>query len=184
MTNGSAASDWIATHRGRWARKASVRAVYGAYFRRLRNACASPGPIVEIGCGPAFFKHAYPDIIATDVSANPFADLLVDAAALPFATAAVANVIMIDVFHHIAEPQRFLGEVARVLRPGGRLVIIAFHSLEDRMVKRRLRALASDEAAPPFRLLTKKPLVASDEEVAANPRARSAKLRAAERVAA
>ncbi|MFC4639538.1 16S rRNA (cytosine(1402)-N(4))-methyltransferase RsmH [Deinococcus hohokamensis] len=63
----------------------------------------------------------------------------------------------------------------RLLRPGGRLAVISFHSLEDRIVKRFL--LGSDTLRP----LTKRPIVASDEEQAANPRARSAKLRVAER---
>jgi 16S rRNA (cytosine1402-N4)-methyltransferase len=67
----------------------------------------------------------------------------------------------------------------RVLRPGGRLVIISFHSLEDRIVKDALRAGAQ---AGKYRLLTKKPVPAGEEEIAANPRSRSAKLRAAERV--
>ena len=66
-----------------------------------------------------------------------------------------------------------------VLRPGGRLVIISFHSLEDRIVKDALRAGAQ---AGKYRLLTRKPVPAGEEEIAANPRSRSAKLRAAERV--
>ena len=67
----------------------------------------------------------------------------------------------------------------RVLRSGGRLVVISFHSLEDRMVKDAMRDGAH---AGVYRLLTKKPVIASDEEIAANPRSRSAKLRAAERM--
>ena len=70
-----------------------------------------------------------------------------------------------------------LERIAGVLAPGGRLAVIAFHSLEDREVKQTFRALA----AHGFRLLTKKPLVPGDEETARNPRARSAKLRAIER---
>jgi 16S rRNA (cytosine1402-N4)-methyltransferase len=66
--------------------------------------------------------------------------------------------------------------------PGGRLAVISFHSLEDRIVKHTFRALAHRDA-PRVRVLTKRPLVAGDEEVAANPRARSAKLRGVERVA-
>ncbi len=70
-------------------------------------------------------------------------------------------------------------EVApRVLKPGGRLVIISFHSLEDRMVKEALREGAR---AGWYRVLTKKPVTASEEEIDRNPRSRSAKLRAAER---
>jgi 16S rRNA (cytosine1402-N4)-methyltransferase len=76
--------------------------------------------------------------------------------------------------------ESFIGDAARRLQPGGRLAVIAFHSLEDRVVKHTLRALArGDEAI--LAVLTKHPVVAGDAEQAANPRARSAKLRAAER---
>jgi len=82
--------------------------------------------------------------------------------------------------------------VERVLKPGGRLVVVSFHSLEDRIVKnflveratvgggsRHLPELA--QAAPSFHLLTKRPVTPNEAEVSANPRARSAKLRAGER---
>jgi 16S rRNA (cytosine1402-N4)-methyltransferase len=75
----------------------------------------------------------------------------------------------------------FLRAAAGRLLLGARLAVIAFHSLEDRIVKHTFRALAQGEAA--FRILTKRPIEASDEEVARNPRARSAKLRAIERFA-
>jgi 16S rRNA (cytosine1402-N4)-methyltransferase len=67
-----------------------------------------------------------------------------------------------------------------MLKPGGRLVVISFHSLEDRIVKDALREGSIKDKY--FRLLTKKPVTASEEESDRNPRARSAKLRAAERV--
>jgi len=80
----------------------------------------------------------------------------------------------------------------RVLKPGGRLSVVSFHSLEDRIVKNFLneRGKASGgsrhmpeikRAAPSFRLLTRRPATPRESEIAANPRARSAKLRAAER---
>jgi 16S rRNA (cytosine1402-N4)-methyltransferase len=75
---------------------------------------------------------------------------------------------------------RFVTEAAALLNPGGRIVVITFHSLEDRIVKHTLRAVqAAGEIGLTVR--TKRPITASDAEVAANPRARSAKLRAAER---
>jgi len=78
----------------------------------------------------------------------------------------------------------FLRGFHELLRPGGRIVVIAFHSLEDRLVKQRLRELARPfEGGPVVTLLTRRPLRPSDTEVRANPRARSARLRAAERVA-
>ena len=65
---------------------------------------------------------------------------------------------------------RFLEAAVRRLRDGARLVVITFHSLEDRIVKHTLRALAHrDDAA--VRVLTKKPIVPTEEEVARNPRA-------------
>ncbi len=88
----------------------------------------------------------------------------------------------------------FIGRAAARLQTGGRLAVIAFHSLEDRVVKHTLRELSRPrplderavpgQAAPPalLQLLTKHPVIATDAEAAANPRARSAKLRAAVRV--
>jgi 16S rRNA (cytosine1402-N4)-methyltransferase len=85
-----------------------------------------------------------------------------------------------------------LSAAERVLKPGGRLVVVSFHSLEDRIVKnfvsdrgkagggsRHLPETA--KAAPSFAILTKRPVTPDDAEIAVNPRARSAKLRAAER---
>ncbi len=76
---------------------------------------------------------------------------------------------------------RFVEAAARRLRAAARLVVITFHSLEDRIVKHTLRALQQRDGL--VQVLTKKPIVAGDEEVERNPRARSAKLRAAERIA-
>ena len=75
--------------------------------------------------------------------------------------------------------ERFVRDAVLRLRAGARLVVIAFHSLEDRIVKHTLRALDREEGV--VRVLTPRPEVASDAEVEQNPRARSAKLRAAER---
>src|SRR5687768_13896023 len=77
--------------------------------------------------------------------------------------------------------ERFIRDAVLRLRAGARLVVIAFHSLEDRIVKHTLRALDREEGV--VRVLTARPEIAGDDEVAGNPRARSAKLRAAERLA-
>jgi 16S rRNA (cytosine1402-N4)-methyltransferase len=95
----------------------------------------------------------------------------------------------LDELHHA------LAAAERVLKPGGRLVVVSFHSLEDRIVKNFLTERAKTgggsrhlpevaQEAPSFVLLTKRPVTPDDEEISANPRARSAKLRAAERTAA
>ena len=76
---------------------------------------------------------------------------------------------------------RFLEVIAARLRVGARMAVITFHSLEDRIVKHTLRALEQQGAR--LKVLTRKPLIPTDAEVERNPRARSAKLRAAEKVA-
>jgi 16S rRNA (cytosine1402-N4)-methyltransferase len=75
-----------------------------------------------------------------------------------------------------------LDTLAQRLHAGGRMALITFHSLEDRIVKHKLRALEHGDGVR-LKVLTKKPIVPSDDEVRRNPRARSAKLRAAERLA-
>jgi 16S rRNA (cytosine1402-N4)-methyltransferase len=103
--------------------------------------------------------------------------------------------LRIFVNDELAELAHGLAAAERALKPGGRLVVIAFHSLEDRIVKNflnaRSRARAASrhqpEAIAPastFRVLTKRPETPDEAETAANPRARSAKLRAAERTGA
>ncbi|MGZ5214629.1 MAG: 16S rRNA (cytosine(1402)-N(4))-methyltransferase, partial [Actinomycetota bacterium] len=84
--------------------------------------------------------------------------------------------LRIAVNREIEELAASLPQAVDLLAPGGRVVVIAYHSLEDRIVKRTFR----DDGR--LAILTKKPLRPSQAEVEANPRARSAKLRAAERV--
>jgi 16S rRNA (cytosine1402-N4)-methyltransferase len=70
----------------------------------------------------------------------------------------------------------------RLLAPGGRIAVISFHSLEDRLVKQAFKAAAGDRYDAELKLLTKRPIIASSNEIVHNPRARSAKLRAAVKI--
>jgi 16S rRNA (cytosine1402-N4)-methyltransferase len=90
--------------------------------------------------------------------------------------------LRIWVNHELDRLDHFLSSLAARLQTGARMAIITFHSLEDRIVKHTFRTLAQQEEAP-IRILTKKPMLPQPDEVDRNPRARSAKLRAAERVA-
>jgi 16S rRNA (cytosine1402-N4)-methyltransferase len=89
--------------------------------------------------------------------------------------------IRIAVNRELEGLDRFVADAVAALAPGARLAIIAFHSLEDRAVKHALRALAG-HAAVPIALLTRRPVRPDAGEVARNPRARSARLRVAERL--
>jgi SAM-dependent methyltransferase len=154
--------DWLATHRGVWARKPTLRAVYARWFHLLRDACGPGTPIVELGCGPGLFKELYPEVIASDTISNPYADRIVDAAALPFADGELAGIVMLDVFHHLPDPAQLLREAARTLRPGGRLVMIEpWMGLAGRVFYRHVHhevCDASVDPAAPWKSPDKDPL--------------------------
>ncbi len=101
--------------------------------------------------------------------------------------------LRIAVNDELGQLERFLEPATRALRPGGRIAVIAFHSLEDRIVKHTMRNLAGRCTCPPdfpvcrcdpdevVRVITRSPIRPDDDEVEGNPRARSARLRVAER---
>jgi 16S rRNA (cytosine1402-N4)-methyltransferase len=88
--------------------------------------------------------------------------------------------LRIFVNRELDDLKALLAAAPEILKPGGRIIVISFHSLEDRIVKDAFREGAMKDMY--YRILTKKPVTASEEESDRNPRARSAKLRAAERV--
>ncbi len=93
--------------------------------------------------------------------------------------ARVFQALRIAVNQELDHLDRFLTFFTDFLKPGGRIVVLAYHSLEDRRVKQRFRALSHEGM---LQILTKKPLTATVQEIDSNPRSRSAKLRAAERM--
>ena len=101
--------------------------------------------------------------------------------------------IRIEVNHELEALKEFLNQCKDILAEGGRLAVISYHSLEDRLVKNFLQKdnfsgeserdlLYGNEMKAAFKVVTKKPVVPSEEEINRNPRARSAKLRVAERI--
>ncbi|MBX6322873.1 MAG: class I SAM-dependent methyltransferase [Rhodospirillaceae bacterium] len=117
------------THRNllSYERKPVVRALYADLYRRIL-AALRPGPTVEVGGGgtfKAFAREAAGRLVVTvDVSPAPGLDAVADAHRLPFAGASLANLVAFDVLHHIEFPAVFFREAARVLAPGGRIVLV------------------------------------------------------------
>ena len=94
----------------------------------------------------------------------------------------VFQAIRIAVNDELGEIERTLPLLPKLLNKGGRLGIISFHSLEDRLVKDFFKEESSFGLESELKILTKKPVVAADDELVYNPRARSAKLRVAEKI--
>src|ERR1043166_5724629 len=106
-----------------WDRKPVLRAVYQDFYDRLAPECR-PGTTIEIGGGIGNLKQRLGDVVATDVQFAPWLDCVADAQRLPFAAGAAANIVMVDVLHHLEFPAVFFREAARVLRPGGRVLMV------------------------------------------------------------
>lgn len=97
--------------------------------------------------------------------------------------AKVFQSLRIEVNQELKSLSGFLERITRKLSPGAKIIAISFHSLEDRIIKKTFSRLATSKTNPLFlKLITKKPVTPSKEEIEANFRARSAKLRAAERI--
>ncbi len=113
----------LETYRRIWQAKPVLRAVYGDLFNRIAGYC-HPGRTLEIGGGIGNLRAALTDVVSTDIQFAPWLDAVADAETLPFKAGSMANIVMFDVLHHIPRPALFLAEAERVLKPGGRLVMI------------------------------------------------------------
>ena len=123
MAGAAPAAAHLDGYRGTWQNKAVLRIVYGDYCRRMAKHL-NPGPTLELGAGSGQLRDHLKDIVLTDIQPAPWLDAAADAQALPFSTGCFENVVMLDVLHHIENPPQFFVEVARVLKPGGRMVML------------------------------------------------------------
>jgi SAM-dependent methyltransferase len=117
------ASDPLEDYRSLWERKSVLRVVYDDFYDRIAAACRQ-GVTIEIGGGIGNLKRRLTEVVATDIQPAPWLDCGADAQRLPFADGSAANVVMVDVLHHLEFPVAFFREAARVLRPGGRVVMV------------------------------------------------------------
>jgi len=108
-----------------WNNKPLLRVIYNDFYKRIisRIDQLAPGRLVEIGSGLGGLKQRLPKAICSDLFPNPWLDIVCDAYRLPFAAGAVSHLILFDVFHHLERPRAFLNEAARVLMPGGKVLL-------------------------------------------------------------
>lgn len=110
-------------HRKIWCKKPVLREIYLNYFEMIRNALVD-GQILEIGGGSGNFKDFLPNSISLDVVRLPWLDMIAYAQMLPIKKESVGNIVMVDVLHHLENPSGFFKEAGRILKPGGRIILI------------------------------------------------------------
>jgi SAM-dependent methyltransferase len=108
-----------------WNSKPLLRAVYDSFYDRIVRLIDKSllGAVVEIGSGIGNLKDRLPEAVTTDLFPNPWLDMLCDGYELPFQSKTISHLILFDVFHHLRAPLAFFREAARVLTPGGRVIL-------------------------------------------------------------
>jgi SAM-dependent methyltransferase len=109
-----------------WNRKPLLKILYGDFYRRIAaNLSSLPdSKIVELGSGLGNIREFIPSCIRTDLFPNPWIDQIENAYQLSFADESVSDLILTDVFHHLRYPGTALKALSRVLRKGGRVILL------------------------------------------------------------
>lgn len=103
--------------------RAFYQEVYGKFAACVAR-CPAEGAVLELGSGGGFLREVLPDVVTSDVLPYPGIDTMVDGTRMPFADGALRAIVMLNVFHHIADCAAFLREAARCLVPGGRIFMV------------------------------------------------------------
>jgi SAM-dependent methyltransferase len=113
----------LTNYRAIWKQKPVLRLLYTDIFERIAGSVVD-GPTLELGGGIGNLKEKIASLISSDIQFSPWLDLVTDAQKLPFSAGSLSNIVMLDVIHHIEFPSLFFKEAARVLRSGGRIVMV------------------------------------------------------------
>ncbi|MBW2029496.1 MAG: class I SAM-dependent methyltransferase [Deltaproteobacteria bacterium] len=144
------ASDILAERRRTWKRKEILRRLYERWYRKISEA-ARPGLIIELGGGSGNIKDFFPHAVTTDVVHAPWLDAVLDAHRLPLKEGSVDTIVLFDVLHHLEDSLAFFDEAERVLKPGGRVVMMEpYVSWLSYPVYRFLHPEGMDGAVNPF----------------------------------
>ena len=108
-----------------WNTKPLLRLSYERFYKEITESLQTtmPGATLELGSGIGAFKVFYPSCITSDIFDTPWVDKVESSYRLSFEDESCANVVMFDVFHHLAYPRMALADCRRVLKTGGRLII-------------------------------------------------------------
>ena len=112
-------------HKEVWKKKKILRVIYEEWYKKIiDNLSPVEGKTIELGAGSGNFKEYMPGVISADIDDCDWLDMCFDAHEMPFENESLANIVMIDVLHHLYNPVRFLREAERVLMKKGRIVML------------------------------------------------------------
>jgi SAM-dependent methyltransferase len=113
----------LTSYRNVWKSKPVLRAVYNDIFARIADRVVA-GLTLEIGGGIGNLKERIKELISSDIQFGCWLDVVADAQSLPFADGSLSNIVMLDVLHHLEFPSLLFREASRVLRNGGRIIMV------------------------------------------------------------
>ncbi len=119
----AASQDILAERRAKWTSKPILQKLYSRWYGHIQDVLR-PGRTLELGGGSGNLSGFLPEAITSDIVFEPWLDAVMDAQAIPFREESLDNVVLFDVLHHLAAPAVFFQEAQRVLRPGGRAVLM------------------------------------------------------------
>lgn len=105
-------------------KKPFLRKIYTNFYNRFKNIKVSRGKLVELGSGGGFLRDIIPDVITSDVIKGPGIDKVFLASRMPFKKDDVSAFLMLNVLHHIKNPEKAFQEMERCLKHGGKIVMI------------------------------------------------------------
>lgn len=145
----------VLRHRQEYFRRPALQAVYRHWACRIRRCLSTvKGQSIELGCGCGALSH-YLNLVRTDIYKHDWVDEVVDACDMPYKDGVVANLVAIDVLHHLPDVCCFLNEVNRVLIGGGRLVMLEpYISFFSYFIYRFIHHEPFDKSVSPFGLVT------------------------------
>jgi SAM-dependent methyltransferase len=115
----------ILYHHTYWDKKPALRQAYGRFYALIASQLSSGSKrVVELGSGMGNIKEFIPDCLTTDMFPTPWSEQVENAYHLTFADGSVSDLVMVDVFHHLQYPGTALREFFRVLRPGGKVLML------------------------------------------------------------
>ena len=105
-------------------RKNILSQIYEGFYHEFKALSKKPGPLIELGSGAGFLKKIIPHIVTSDVVKGQGIDKVFSATKIPYRAGSISAFYMLNVLHHIKDPEKALSEMQRCLKPGGNIVMV------------------------------------------------------------